>query len=81
MRGKNRHSGEWRSQGGGLEFRLKDAAELEEPFLVAGCRLRLPPMRMGPKKVSARMPPAKVAGKFGSVEGVAVHFADFGKSR
>src|SRR5882757_4239738 len=78
VRGKNaiRESGVpgWR-----LKFGLKDAAELEEPFLVAGVAYAAAD-EDGAEEGLGEDAAGEVAGKFGSVEGVAVHFADFGKA-
>src|SRR5258705_11660651 len=78
MRGKSaiRENGVpgWR-----LEIGLKDAAELEEPFLVAGVAYAAADQD-GAEEGFGEDAAGEVAGKFGSGEGGAVHFADFGKA-
>src|SRR5258705_2301481 len=78
MRGKSaiRENGVpgWR-----LEIGLKDAAELEEPVLVAGVAYAAAD-EDGAEEGFGEDAACEVAGKFGSVEGVAVHFADFGEA-
>src|SRR5882762_6416355 len=65
--------GEW------SKFGLKDAAELEEPFLVAGVAYAAADQD-GAEEGFGEDAAGEVAGKFRGVEGVAVHFADFGEA-
>src|SRR5258708_39331830 len=78
MRGKSaiRENGVpgWR-----LEIGLEDAAELEEPFLVAGVAYAAADQD-GAEEGLGEDAAGEVAGKFRGVEGIAVHFADFGKA-
>src|SRR5580700_2806016 len=59
--------------------RLKDAAQLEEPFLVAGIAYTAADEN-GAEEGFGEDATGEVAGKFGGGERVAVHFADFGEA-
>src|SRR5258707_1848659 len=63
-----------------LKFGLKDAAELEEPFLVAGVAYAAADEH-GAEEGFGEDAACEVAGKFRGVEGVAVPFDDFGQAR
>ena len=59
--------------------RLEDAAELEEPFLVAAVA-DASANQDGTEKSLGQDATGRVTGKFRRREGVAVHFADFGET-
>src|SRR5258708_3628967 len=62
-----------------VDGNLEDAAELEEPFLVAGVADAAADEDRAEESLGENAA-GGVAGKLGSGEGIAVHFADFGKS-